>query len=314
MPAEGFAAISAVLFAGSHVVSKKGMRTTNVIGGLLVSLSTGLTVLIIVVLLNPPSDAPWELLLLVAASGMLAPALARAAAIAGVDRLGPTVSVPIQSSVYPLFAVFGASLILGEPAGLARWAGVGAIVLGVWFLALRGVDISAEDGLNRPPERGPVRSWLAGGLLFPVIAGLGYGGADLIRKQVIVDLPHPAFASLVAVATALAAWCTATAASSTIRRSLRFGRSTYWFMLGGGAQLARTVEPVPGAPDGRRLYRQSYRGVPAVGSSRPLFDLLAWHRTSGLEHRVRWNIDRDRHDTRLNIGGQDEITRLEFAE
>lgn len=233
MPAEGFAAISAVLFAGSHVVSKRGMRTTNVIGGLLVSLSTGLTVLMIVVLLDPPSDVPWELLLLVATSGMLAPALARAAAIAGVDRLGPTVSVPIQSSVYPLFAVFGASLILGEPAGLARWAGVGAIVLGVWFLALRGVDISAEDRLTRSPERGPVRSWLAGGLLFPVIAGLGYGGADLIRKEVVVDLPHPAFLSLVAVATAFAAWCTATAASSTIRSSLRFGRSTYWFMLGG---------------------------------------------------------------------------------
>ena len=284
MPAEGFAAISAVLFAGSHVVSKKGMRTANVIGGLLVSLSTGLTVLIIVVLLNPPSDAPWELLLLVAASGMLAPALARAAAIAGVDRLGPTVSVPIQSSVYPLFAVFGASLILGEPAGLARWAGVGAIVLGVWFLALRGVGISAEDGLNRPPERGPVRSWLAGGLLFPVIAGLGYGGADLIRKEVIVDLPHPAFASLVAVATALAAWCAATAASSTIRRNLRFGRSTYWFMLGGALSSLALLSEF------RALQTGDVSTVSPIVASQPLAVLvLSSIFLRGIE-RLDWNI------------------------
>lgn len=268
MPAEAFAAISAVLFAGSHVVSKRGMRTTDVVGGLLVSLSTGLTVLTIVVLLDPPSNAPWELLLLVAASGMLAPALARAAAIAGVDRLGPTVSVPIQSSVYPLFAVFGASLVLGEPAGLARWIGVGAIVLGVWFLALRGADISPEDGLTPRPERGRMRSWLAGGLLFPVIAGLGYGGADLIRKNVIVDLPHPAFMSLVAVAAALTAWCTATVASTTVRGSLRFGRSTYWFMLGGALSSLALLSQF------RALETGDVSTVSPIVASQPLAVLL----------------------------------------
>lgn len=275
MPAEGFALISAFLFAASHVVSKQGVRTTSVVAGLLVSLSTGFTVLGLIVLLNPPDGVTAGAVLLVAASGLLAPGLARASAIAGVDRLGPATSVPIQSSIYPLFAVLGASVVLQEAAGIARWAGVGAIVVGVWLLS----RVTADDEVVAvTAERKGTRPRVRTGLVFPVLAGLGYGGADLVRKGAIVHLPHPAFTSTVAVGTALLVWSAATAASPALRRTLRFGPTTYWFVLGGALSSLALLSQF------RALETGDISSISPIVASQPLAVLLlSWIFLRGAE-------------------------------
>lgn len=226
------AGASAVLFAGSHIASKRGVQDTSVISGLLISLLTGWLVLIGAVLVDPPGEISLTALWILAVAGAVAPALGRAGAIAGVARLGPSVSVPVQASVYPLFAVTAAFLFLGERAGVPRVVGVVAIVIGVWMLAQRGAEPTAPD-LDVPPKvRLPARSRMPA-FAFPVIAGLAYGGSDVIRKQALERQHDPTFGAMVAVGTAAVIWLLATALLPRVRSRLRAGPQARWFALSG---------------------------------------------------------------------------------
>ena len=87
------AGISAFCFAGSHVASKRGVQSTSVVAGLLISLATMWIVLLGATLLDLPGEIEGWAVLVLAVSGLVAPAIGRAAAIAGVDRLGDRKSV-----------------------------------------------------------------------------------------------------------------------------------------------------------------------------------------------------------------------------
>lgn len=228
------AILSALFFAGGHITSKRGVATTSVVGGLLISLTTGAIMLIIAVVLDPPRDVSLKPLLVLAAAGLLAPAVGRAGGIAGIQRLGPSVSVPIQASIYPMFAVVAAMLFLKEEAGPNRIAGAAAIILGVWILSRTVAEPSAPDleGVTTPTK---ARGFLVlkPGVIFPVIAGLAYGAADVVRKEGLELLPHATFAAMVAVTSALVAWALAIAVVPGVRRMLTFGRTAPWFVASG---------------------------------------------------------------------------------
>lgn len=157
--------------------------------------------------------------------------MGRAGAITGVARLGPSVSVPIQASVYPLFAVAAAFLFLGEAAGVQRIVGVVAIVIGVWSLR-RSAEPSAPD-LDPAPDGRPPARIRTPGFAFPVIAGLAYGGGDVIRKQALERQHDPTFGAMVAVGTAAVLWMLATALLPQVRSRLRAGPQARWFALSG---------------------------------------------------------------------------------
>ncbi|MFN2490700.1 MAG: EamA family transporter [Actinomycetota bacterium] len=114
---EALAAFSAFCFAGSHIASKRGVESTSVVAGDLISLATGWLLLLVATTTRLPSEVSLSSVAILAAAGLLAPAIARASAIAGIDRLGPSVSVPVQASIYPLFAIVGAALLLSESVG-----------------------------------------------------------------------------------------------------------------------------------------------------------------------------------------------------
>ena len=213
-----------MMFAGSHVVSKKGTQTTSVIAGLIISLATGTLILGVATLTRLPTSLSGKGVAVIAASGILAPALARGAAIAGIDRLGPSTSVPIQCGTYPLLAVLGAIVILHEPVSGLRFAGVVAIVVGVWLLS-RPAEEPKRDSTRRLFRRP--------GVMFPIAAGLAKGSADIVRKTGLDLVPHATFGAALGLATALTVWLVATALLPPVRSKISFGSGTPWFVLGG---------------------------------------------------------------------------------
>lgn len=243
LSAQGLAVCAATLFAASHVASKRGVQTTSVEGGLLISLTVSLLTLIVAVLVDPPAAVSLGAVLVFAAAGMFGPGLGRAAALVGVDRLGPSVSVPIQASSYPAIAVLTATIVLRENLTPYRVAGCLAIVIGVWALTRRSEEPAGPDmeGLvttplrEAPPERLRAVTWgpLKRGFAFPIIAGLGYGIADIIRKSGLNYADEPILGALVGVTTVLIVWVVVVLASPAMRTRIVRGPSAGWFGLSG---------------------------------------------------------------------------------
>jgi drug/metabolite transporter (DMT)-like permease len=154
------AMVAAFCFAGSHIASKRGLVGMSVNAGVLITLGSSWLVISIVALWSIPTSIDSTGLALLIAAGVLAPGLGRLAATVGIDRMGPSASVPILGGAYPLLALVGGVGLLGEPVTLRRIIGAFAIVVGVSQLSRRTSDASVAGlegtafSLEAPDKRG----------------------------------------------------------------------------------------------------------------------------------------------------------------
>ena len=244
------ALLSAASFAASHVVSKRGLQGTSVTAGLMVIVGCAWIVVSIPVLLDPPASVSSRSIVLFAVSGLSAPAVSRAAALAGVHALGPSISVPIQQGLRPLIALPAAALLLGEALGVLRGVGVALIVAGGWFLSRQPgggtadvpIDLTLEEaeGLAGPSSvRTRVRHRTAAlssgfrpGIVYPVVAAFAYATSDLLVKSGLDSTSEPAFGASLSIGVGFLVWCVAHAFPS-VRRRFRLGRDAGWLVLSG---------------------------------------------------------------------------------
>lgn len=228
MSAEGWALFSAICFASSHVVSKRGLQDTSVIAASLIVLGVSWVVIALSVVLDPPDHVTAEAIAVFAALGLLVPGISRWSVLRSVDDLGPSVAIPLQQGLRPLLSVLGGIVFLGEQVGLLRGIGVAAIIVGGWQLSRR----PRED---RPDQRhGPRRSLLRPGIAFPFVAGLAYATSDvLIRLTLGDDLAEPGFAATISTGSGLVAWLVVVAAIPRVRAGVRFGPGARWLVLAG---------------------------------------------------------------------------------
>ncbi len=224
MTSEAYAALSAACFAASHVLAKLGFRDTSVTG-FLISVGFAWVIVAGAVALDPPQNAPLAGVAMFAASGIFAPAVARAAALMGVHRLGPSVAVPIQQGLRPVLAVAGAAVLLGEATDPVRLLGVIAIVAGGWVL-------SQQPGASGEGQDTWLHRGFRPGIAFPIVAAMGYAAADLIVKRALDVLPDPAFGALVSTGAGLALWLAALL-SKPLRSGLKVGASVGWLLASG---------------------------------------------------------------------------------
>lgn len=245
-----FALLSSASFAASHVVSKRGLQGTSVTAGFMVIVGCAWVVVSIPVLIDPPESVSSRSLVFFAVSGLFAPAVSRAAALAGVHALGPSISVPIQQGLRPLIAVPAAAVLLGEAFGPLRGLGVALIVVGGWFLSRQPgggtadvpIDPSIEEaeGLAGPGSvRTRVRQRTAlvsrgfrPGIVYPVVAAFAYATSDLLVKSGLDTASEPAFGATVSIGVGFLVWSVAHALPS-VRRRFRLGRDAGWLVLSG---------------------------------------------------------------------------------
>jgi drug/metabolite transporter (DMT)-like permease len=230
VPAEAWAVFSAFCFAGSHVVSKRGLQDTSVTAASLIILGVSWAVIASSLVLDPPHAIPAHALMVYGGLGLIVPAISRWSVLKSVDALGPSIAIPIQQGLRPLLAVSAAALILGEDVGVLRAVGVLAIVGGGWQLSKRPRDAPLtvrELGRGR-------RSWFRPGVVFPLIAAAAYAASDLIVRFTLGrELAEPAVAATISTGSGLAAWLLAASAIRPLRSTLHLGRRAWWLVLSG---------------------------------------------------------------------------------
>lgn len=248
-----FALLAATSFAASQVAVRRGLVTTTVVGGVLVSLGSSLAVLTVAVALDPPTGVlDGHAIALFAMAGVAAPGVARWAAATGVRRLGPSTAVPIMQSARPLLATAAAVVLLTEPLTTQRAVGLALIVVGGWSLS-RHTAPDADPGRRaaadhrdapRPSSRSgsdPLagdatrrnRAVLRRGAAFPLVAGLCYASADILIKRGLLLMPKPATAALISTLAALTTWSAVVAASPRFRTRVTLGSDIGWQVLSG---------------------------------------------------------------------------------
>lgn len=246
MSPEALAILASVCFAGSSIAVKKGAVDTSIFGGLLVSLGTGVVLTAIVYLLSGPHSIPPPAFLAFALAGVLGPAMGRATGMIGVGLLGPSTSVPLQGSLYPLVAIIFAVLFLDEELTMAQATGATVIIVGVWLLSKREPELIGADSLPVKVGRLTVPS-----VLFPFVAGVAFGTADIIRKNAITIAPEPVLGALIGTVTGFTIWVCASLALPQIRSRIRLGQGRWWFALSGFLASAAVLSVIAALERGK---------------------------------------------------------------
>lgn len=234
MPAEAFAAMSAVAFAASHVVTKRGLRTTSVVAGTTLLIASAWGVVLIAVLFDPPEKIRFLGTFLFAVSGVFAPGIARFASTTAVKRLGPSISVPIQTGARPLLALVGAMALLGEEVGPLRFLGILLVAGGAWHLSReestpKGGVASRDDLRGRWAARRKLRP----DIVFPIVAAISLATADVLIKEALNSVPDPVFGTAVAIGAGFLIWITSSITIPAVRDRFQLGADAWWFLLAG---------------------------------------------------------------------------------
>jgi drug/metabolite transporter (DMT)-like permease len=241
---------------------------------------------------DPPEEVSASAMALFSVSGLFAPAVSRAAALAGVHVLGPSISVPIQQGLRPLIVVPAAVLLLDESLGPFRVLGVAAIVAGGWILSREPAVTAAPTEVPVPEDGAPEGSARARrrpleapgfrrGIAFPVAAAIGYATSDLLVKVGLGDTSDPVYAAPVSIGTGLLVWAVAHLFPS-VRRRFRLGAGAAWLVLS-GAMMGIAILLLFHALD-----RGDVSLVAPVIGTQPLFVLaLSWLLLRHVERRDR---------------------------
>lgn len=253
MPPEGFAILASVSFASSQILMKIGTRDTSIIAGLLVSLATGSLVSLIALFLWGSWTFGVGAVVLFAVAGMFGSGFGRILTIVAVDRLGPSVSVPLQGSVYPLSTVLAAMFFLGETMQAVQLLGVAILLSGVWLLSRVEAATPIESEVAEPPRAAQLinsyssvgrRELLRSGAIFPLLAGLCYAASDILRKRGVEIVPDPIMGTTVGLFTSFVFWLSATLLLKDVRSQVRLGPGVKFFAVSGVFSAAAVLSVI----------------------------------------------------------------------
>lgn len=206
----------------------------SVNAGVLIMLGTSWLAVAAIALPRLPESFDLTGLSLLIVAGLLAPGLGRIAATVGIDRMGPSRSVPILSGTYPLLAVVAGVGLLGESLTAQRVVGAGAIVIGVWWLCRSTSDAGAAGLEGAPVVAEHVNiSGVDLNAIFPVVAGLSFAASDVLRKLALDLTPDPLFAAMVGNGAAFVGWLVISMTVRSVGMRMEFGKGYPWFVGSG---------------------------------------------------------------------------------
>lgn len=238
MPGQAWAFLAVACIAISSVSIKRGIQDTSLVAGLVVSLGAG-SLATLPSVFGDISHPTLDSVLFFATAGLAGSLAGRGASIAGIDRLGASVAVSMEGTLYPLTAVVGDILFLHAVVNPTRLVGVGAIIVGIWLLSLSHKRSTLDETLRINEPRRSVSFTVKA--LFPVIAGVSFAASDLLRGKAVETWSRPIFGTFLGMFAAFVATTTFLILSSRWRARLRFGGGVRWFALQGFATSAATI-------------------------------------------------------------------------
>jgi drug/metabolite transporter (DMT)-like permease len=208
---------SSLLFASCAQFQNIGLVQTDSRDGTLVNIMTMCVIYWLASPLFLESHYWWtEAALLFGAVGLVRPVLTINLAMAGIKRLGPTLSTGVTATT-PVFGVIFAILLLGEILTWPVAIGTGAVVLGI---------LLSSFGRGRF-----ARSWPAWAILLPLGASFFRSIGHPVLKIGFTEVPSAAFATLVSLTVSA---ILAVISHRVQNRPLpRLDKNQLWFVLTG---------------------------------------------------------------------------------
>ena len=215
------ALLAAACFGAAMVFTKLGLRHMDAAAGALVSIpSTAVLYWLLAAFLLDPEGWITAAVVIFAIVGLFFPAAVTLLVFESNRRMGPTVASSVSSTA-PLFATFGAIVLLGESITLPVVAGTAAIVCGVMVL-------SREEGDG--PRRWP--RWVLG---LPLLAAGIRGLAQAATKAGLALWANPFAAGLIGYTVSSATVLAANHALTRGRPLAFHRRGVPWFVMAGAS-------------------------------------------------------------------------------
>ena len=162
-------------------------------------------------------------ILVFAVSGVLTPGIVRLLYYSGLKKLGAPVNSSVFS-VYPLYSVLLAVLLLGEMLSLENWVGVLLVILGGALVEMSSREINSGVKYNRR------------NLIFPILGGLTLGVSSIIRKYALDIYNAPVLGVAVAYTFSFLPYAVMLMGSRSTRKDLSLKRDFRFFWIAGIGQ------------------------------------------------------------------------------
>ena len=220
MYVEALSLFTAFCYGASAVLTRKGMRDSNPVTGVLVTTVVQVVMISGLLMSAPPKSMNMVGIAFFVASGILASTLGRFFNYTSIESLGVPVSATIIGSS-PLFSTAFAIVFIGENVALATLLGT--------LLIVSGIALTREGG-----DKGPR---LTSAILLPVASAAFYGASSVVRKVGLNLLPEATLGALVGASSSLlsfALYLTATGRLADVRLS----RNSVKYFLASGVVIS----------------------------------------------------------------------------
>jgi len=167
-------------------------------------------------------------ILVFAVSGVLTPGIVRLLYYSGLKKLGAPVNSSVFS-VYPLYSVLLAVLLLSEMLSFENWVGVLLVILGGVLVEMSSREINSGVKYNRR------------NLIFPILGGLTLGVSSIIRKYALDIYNAPVLGVAVAYTFSLLPYAVMLMGSRSTRKELSLKRDFRFFWIAGIGQAISWV-------------------------------------------------------------------------
>lgn len=221
------AGLSAIFYALSNVLMKKGMRHSATDNGMLITLCINIcllgSLLGISRLFAPVNIGAGDKtgLYLFLAAGFLTAFLGRMMLFSGIRKIGSARAAGIKNSA-PIFTVLFAIILLDETIIGVTWLGIGLIFLGLF---VQGYVLFKNEG-NKVDQFG---------FIISLGAALGFGIGQGVRKQALDYFPAPFAGAFFGALAALFSFVLIAAFKRELLQTIKsnFSLPNRYYILGG---------------------------------------------------------------------------------
>ena len=250
MLVEMLALFTALGFGLNAVLVRKGLKDSNPATATLVVSAVQVTVLSILLLVDPP-EINWVAIAYFAASGIMASTLGRTLNYLAINKLGVAVSTSLVGA-NPLFSTLFAFLFLNESVALTTVLGSIMVVVGIAVIS--GIGETAHFKKTD--------------LLIPLMAACFYAASSTFRKVGLNILPEAVLGAVVGAMMSLIIYPIYLTATQRLG-DFRLSKSSLPYLIVGGVVVSLTWISM--------FYAFSLGSVSVVSSlmgTSPLFSLI----------------------------------------
>jgi len=203
---ELFAITAGVFYALNTILAQRGMKNASPSTAMMIDMSVNLVIYIFYLLITgtliinnlSPIGIFWSV-----CAGVLGTWLGRTLLLKSVKRINSARAISI-SLTQVLFSFLLARIILTEVINKASIIGIILVVLGVFWLSQERANTSCQVVATLDLDLNEQKKFRLTGMLLAVLAGLAFGGSDLLRRMGLNQIALPVMvAALGGVATVI---------------------------------------------------------------------------------------------------------------